>query len=120
MQPMTTYPFFFFSIILEPCAENNEATNNTAPSITVVIKSGESWNITMQPESVSASLNSHVTLLCQRTGCSSPQITWYKDNVSFSNVPSLVIPALALSHRGFYVCKSGDLSSEAVRLSIKG
>ena len=111
---------FSFSVILDSCAEYNETTNNMAPSITVVIKSGESWNITMQPESVSVSLNSQVTLLCQMTGCSSPQTTWYKDNVVVSNVPNLVIPVLALSHRGFYVCKSGDLSSGAVRLSIKG
>eukprot|EP00731_Ephydatia_muelleri_P016469 Em0009g893a len=105
----------------EPCAEAyNETANNMAPSITVVIGNGVSLNITVKPESVSASLNSQVTLICEMTGCPSPQIIWYKDNVVISNVPSLVIPGLALSHRGFYSCKSGDRYSDAVRLSIKG
>ena len=106
---------------LEPCAEAcNETANKMAPSITVVIENRVSLNITVKPESVSASLNSQVTLICQMTGCPSPQITWYKDNVVISNVPSLVIPALTLSHRGLYACKSGDMSSDAVRLSTKG
>ena len=85
-----------------------------------MIESGVSLNITTQPESVSASLNSQVTLICQTTECPRLQTTWYKDNVVISNVPSLVIPALALSHRGFYVCKSGDMLSSVVKLAIKG
>eukprot|EP00731_Ephydatia_muelleri_P032625 Em0024g169a len=108
-------------LFVEPCAEAcNETANKMAPSITVVIENRVSLNITVKPESVSASLNSQVTLICQMTGCPSPQITWYKDNVVISNVPSLVIPALTLSHRGLYACKSGDMSSDAVRLSTKG
>ena len=120
MQPYDHVPILVVCT-LEPCAEAyNETANNMAPSITVVIGNGVSLNITVKPESVSASLNSQVTLICEMTGCPSLQIIWYKDNVVISNVPSLVISELALSHRGFYSCKSGDRYSDAVRLSIKG
>ena len=81
-------------------------------------------NITTQPQSVSASMNSPVTLVCQVTGCPGSQITWYKDNVVVSSGPKLVIPELTLSDRGFYRCTAvneyGYASSSEARVSIQG
>ena len=69
-------------------------------------------------------LGSKVMLLCQVSGCPSPQITWYKDNVAASTGQYLIIQTVALSDRGFYVCKAvnefGSASSSEAKVSIKG
>ena len=80
--------------------------------------------ITVQPESASTLLDSQVTLECWASGCPSPQITWYKDNVEVSNGPYLVIQTMTLLDRGFYACKAvneyGYVFSNEVKLSLKG
>ena len=51
-------------------------------------------------------------------------VTWYKDSVSVFNGPDFVIPMLKPLDRGSYMCtavnKYGNVSSNEVRLSIKG
>lgn len=78
----------------------------------------------MQLESVSVALGSQLTLLCPVTGCPTPEITWYKDNVVISTGPNIVTQAATLSDRGFYVCKAvneyGCASSNEARVSIIG
>ena len=78
----------------------------------------------MQLESVSVALDSRVTLLCPVTGCPTPEITWYKDNVAISTGPNMVIQTATLLDRGFYACKAvneyGYASSNEARVSILG
>lgn len=98
--------------------------NNAKMCLVVDVDCQKAPKITVQPESVSTTLNSKVTLECRVSGCPNPQITWYKDNVATSNGPILVIQAATLSDRGFYSCKAvndyGNVFSNEVKLSLKG
>ena len=91
-----------------------------APRISLQLQNGTELNITEQTFGISVPLHSQVTFVCQAAGCPKPKSTWLKDGLNVSNEQRLVKSSVNVTDRGFYLCTSEGMSSNAVRLTIQG
>ncbi|XP_060737332.1 hemicentin-1 isoform X1 [Tachysurus vachellii] len=63
-------------------------------------------------ESVTHTLGSHVTLVCDASGIPAPNVRWIKDGLAFGSGSMLSLGPLELSHSGVYTCIAHNSEGE--------
>ncbi|XP_026768070.3 hemicentin-1 isoform X3 [Pangasianodon hypophthalmus] len=63
-------------------------------------------------ESVTHTLGSHITLVCDASGVPAPNMRWLKDSLAFGSGSVLSLGPLELSHSGVYTCIAHNSKGE--------
>ncbi|XP_058246105.1 hemicentin-1 isoform X2 [Hemibagrus wyckioides] len=63
-------------------------------------------------ESLTHTLGSHITLVCEASGIPAPDVRWLKDGLAFGSGSVLSLGPLELSHSGVYTCIAHNSEGE--------